>query len=84
MRGGGLSLVAIHCTVCVPLLCVHVVVEIFTSALFTIPFTSVHVYNVLVVQCISFRVSSCFFFHHYSTLKRFRVGNCVFLSGTEE
>ena len=51
MRGGGLILVAIHCTVCV-----SVVVEIFTSALFTIPFTRVHVYNVhvhrvLVVQC---------------------------------
>ena len=31
MRVGGLILVAIHCTVCVSVLCVHVEVKIFTT-----------------------------------------------------
>ena len=66
---------------CVSLLCLHVVVEIFTSALFTIPFTSVRdVYNVLVLQCISFKVPvSVFDLFFTMTLQwrgsRFRVFN---------
>ena len=60
MRVGGLILVAIHCTVCVSVLCVHVEVKIFTSIYMPcLPFSShllhaiLYVYVYIMCLCFS-------------------------------